>query len=123
MTPQPEAKRRVEQRSGWRVVRRSRRTRGVVGALESTASAHDAIYPRDREHRYRVYTVNDNELEVIACAETAGGVGQALVTIHEDMKEQGMRLADLGCIGVLDVLGGDPPTGEWIVLPWQKRRF
>lgn len=112
---------RPEQKSRWRVVWQSRRKRGVIGALESMSSVHDILYPRDAEHRYRIYTVNDTELEVIAATPTAAGVGEALITIHEDMKEQGMCLSDLGAIGVLDVLGGELPTGEWIVLPWQRR--
>lgn len=111
---------RPEQKSRWRITRRSRRKSGVIGTLESSSSAHDILYPRDAEHRYRIYAVNDTELEVLASSPTAGGVGQALVTIHADMKEHGMALSDLGAIGVLDVLGGDKPTGEWIVLPWQR---
>lgn len=77
----------------------------------------DTLYPRDAEHRYRVYARRGKELEVLACAPDAGGVGQILVTFHEDQKREGRRLADLGVIGVLDVL-----NSEWVVLPWERGR-
>lgn len=83
----------------------------------------DDIYPRDEEHRYRIYAVVGDHRTVLATADSAGGVGLALVQIHEDQKEIGRRLSDYGRIGVLDVLPGGEPhaTGEWIVQPYDRR--
>lgn len=81
----------------------------------------DDLYPRDAEHRYRIYALRGkDDLEVLATSSTPGGIGMALVTLHEDEKARGQRLADRGRIGVLDVLAGGP-TGEWILLPWVRR--
>lgn len=83
----------------------------------------DAIYPRDAAHRYRIYMRDDDGLHVLAATDSAGGIGEAIVQIHADQKEHGRRLADLGTLGVLDVLPDDGPGhphGEWIVLPWSR---
>lgn len=79
----------------------------------------DDLWPRDEEHRYRIYARRGDELHILAACPTAGGIGEALIAFHEDQKESGARLADLGVIGVLDVMT-DRPTGEWVVLPWQR---
>jgi len=76
----------------------------------------DDLYPRDERERYRIYAVRGDEREILATAADAGGVGQALITMHEDCKEVDMRLADLGTIGVLDAV-----EGEWVVLPWGRK--
>lgn len=86
----------------------------------SVSIPSDVLWPRDRLHRFRIYAVADGRMDVLAAAPTPGGIGQALVTIHEDQKLVGKRLADLGHIGVLDVCAGGP-TGEWILLPWPRR--
>lgn len=82
----------------------------------------DVLYPRDAAHRYRIYGRVGDRLDVLAATDSAGGIGEALVQIHADQKEVGRRLADLGTIGVLDVLPDGPghPNGEWIVLPWER---
>lgn len=72
-------------------------------------------YPRDPENRYRLYVRVGDRLEVIATAPDAGGLGCAIVTIHDDQRTVGRRLADLGRVGVLDAV-----AGEWIVLPWDR---
>lgn len=117
-----------QQRPAWAI--RSRLPRGMEARLgvarprtERSAMTYtiesDALYPRDADHRYRIYARRGRELEILASAPDAGGVGQALITLHEDEKEAGRRLADRGTIGVLDVMAGGP-TGEWIVLPWER---
>lgn len=86
----------------------------------------DELWPRVPEYRYRVYAVRSGgrtsraleEMEVLAAAPDAGGLGQAILTLHEDEKAAGRKLSDRGRIGVLDVLAG--PKGEWIVLPWDR---
>lgn len=79
----------------------------------------DVIYPRDDEHRYRIYARRGSgrtiELEVLACAGSPEALGLALVTLDEDEKEHGRRLIDLGAIGVLDAV-----DRRWIVMPWHR---
>jgi hypothetical protein len=81
----------------------------------ATEIPQDDLWPRDAAHRYRIYARRGRELEVLAAAPDAGGVGQAILTLHDDQKQAGRRLADLGVIGCLDVL-----TPEWVVLPWER---
>lgn len=84
----------------------------------------DDVWPRVPEYRYRLYARRGLRLEVLAAAPDPGGIGAAIVQLHEDEKaaRPGGRLADRGVIGVLDVLPDRPSTaeGEWIVLPWQR---
>jgi hypothetical protein len=86
----------------------------------------DDLYPRDAAHRYRICAVvgdgKNQDVRVLAATPTAAGVGVALITLHEDAKQTGALLSDEGRIGVLDTMpGGEQhPTGEWIVLPWQR---
>jgi hypothetical protein len=75
----------------------------------------DDLWPRDEQHRYRVYGVIGDDRGVLACAATPGGIGVAIVQLHEDCKAAGMRLADCGKIGVLDAV-----AGEWLVLPYDR---
>lgn len=84
----------------------------------------DELWPRDAEHRFRIYAVVGDERTVLAATGTAGGIGEALVTLNEDQHAIGRRLVDLGRIAVLDVLPTDRKyraTGEWIVSPYDRR--
>lgn len=83
----------------------------------------DDLYPRDDEHRFRLYAVVGDERDVLATAADMAAIGVAMGTIHEDMKAIGRRLCDYGRIGVLDTMpdGRPHPTGEWIVQPWDRR--
>lgn len=80
----------------------------------------DTLYPRDAQHRYRLYARVGTRLTILACAPDPGGIGQALVTLHDDAKAAGSRLADSGRIGILDVLGGEDGHGDWVLLPWDR---
>lgn len=77
---------------------------------------------RDRDYgpdeRYRIYAVRGDEDDphLLATTGTPAGIGVAIVTLHEDAKRDGHRLADEGLIGILD---GE--AGEWIVLPWPRK--
>jgi hypothetical protein len=84
----------------------------------------DVLWPREPAYRYRLYARDDDGLHVLAATDCPEGIGSAIARIHEDQKEVGRRLCDLGVIGVLDVLpGGEPhPKGEWLVLPWPRSR-
>lgn len=93
------------------------------------AFADDELWPRNEENRYRLYAVRstgpkrwEHELEVLAACPNPGGIGCAIVALHEDAKKDGRRLADLGRIGVLDVMpdGRPSPSGEWVVLPFDR---
>jgi hypothetical protein len=90
-----------------------------MASTDSRPLDADVIYPRDEEHRYRIYARRGSgrtvELEVLACAGTPAGLGVALVTLDEDEKEHGRRLVDLGAIGVLDAV-----DRRWIVMPWHR---
>lgn len=88
----------------------------IFGSIED-------LWPRTPEFRYRIYAIVGGDREILATSPTACGVGMALITIHEDQKAIGRRLADLGRIGVLDVLPGgkQSPRGEWVVQPYDRR--
>lgn len=75
----------------------------------------DVLWPRDEEHRYRLYGRRGRELTVLAAAPTAGGIGEAILQLHADAKEAGGTLGDSGVTGILDAV-----DREWIVVPWQK---
>ncbi len=84
----------------------------------------DDVWPRTPEYRFRLYAFTDDGHEILAAAPDAGGVGQAIITLHEDEKEAGGRLADRGHIGILDVCPGGKPgrRGEWVLLPFGRTR-
>lgn len=75
----------------------------------------DDLWPRDEEHRYRIYARRGDELEVLAATGCWAGVGQAIGQLEEDERERGRRLMDRGAFGVLDAV-----EGRWIVLPWHR---
>lgn len=82
----------------------------------------DDLWPRDGEHRYRLYAVVGDDRKVLAAAASLPAIGQAIETLHDDAQQVGRRLGDEGRIGILDVLpGGKPsPRGEWIVSPFDR---
>lgn len=84
--------------------------------------AHDKLWPRDEEHRYRVYARKGDDLTVLFATPDAGGVGVGLITFHDDLKSVDRTLADEGRIGVFDTMPGGElsPKGEWIVKPWDR---
>lgn len=77
---------------------------------------HDLIYPRDDDHRFRIYARQGDKLDVLAVARDASSVGSAIFQLHDDQKENGETLGDLGALGVYDAV-----DREWIVLPWHRR--
>lgn len=95
----------------------------MTSVAEARPIGIDEIYPRDLENRYRIYAVIGSSRTVLATTDSPGGVGTALIQLHEDQKELGRALSDHGRIGVLDVMpdGKPHPRGEWIVLPWDRR--
>lgn len=84
----------------------------------------DELWPRVPAYRYRLVAVaGDERPRVLAAAPDPGGLGQAIVTLHEDAKASGRSLAEEGSIGVLDVFPGGQPraTGEWVINPYYGR--
>lgn len=70
--------------------------------------------PRCPKERYRIYSVRDGHLTLLATTPDAGGIGVALVTLDEDAREAGGQLSDQGAIGVNDGL-----ERRWIVDPFR----
>lgn len=73
----------------------------------------DDVWPRDEAHRFRLYNLVGGSLVTIAAAGDAGGLGQALVTMHREGELRGRT-------GVLDVLGGSEGKGVWVINPFEK---
>jgi len=93
---------------------------------------HDDLYPRDEQHRFRLYCLTDcaacdgtgkndenrcpycrgegKERHVLAAAPDAEGLGVALVTLGREGELEECA------VGVLDVLG--EPGAKWILKPW-----
>lgn len=84
--------------------------------------ADDDLWPRDAEHRYRLYAVRGEEREVLGATDSAGGIGEMIVALDADEGERGRKLYDRGRLGILDVLpdGKPSPAGEWLILPWDR---
>lgn len=77
------------------------------------------LWPRDTEHRFRLYGRSGASLYVLAAAPTIEGIGTAIATLDADAREAGGSLGDEGQIGVLDVLAGQP-RGRWLIKPWSR---
>lgn len=70
----------------------------------------DAIWPRDEEHRYRLYAINGagRALRVLAAAPDGAGIGTAMVTLAAEGE-----IEQVDRVGVLDAV-----AGSWVVNPW-----
>lgn len=68
--------------------------------------------PRNLEHRYRVYRMVYDELELLGTASEPEEVGLVIIQLGE----QGAF--NHSCIGLLDTHGTDEEPGTWIVHPW-----
>lgn len=98
-------------------------THASVSQLQNRVLTHNDLWPRDNpEYKYRIYRLYLGELEVLAACPDAAGIGVALVTMDDDLKQcdPPQRLADAGTIGVLDVMpdGKNGVPGEWIIKPF-----
>ena len=81
---------------------------------ETFSIPSDSLYPRDRDHRFRIYGRRGEVLHVIAATD-AEGLGPALLQLDEDQREIGERLVDLGAIGILDAV-----ERRWLIMPWHR---
>lgn len=75
----------------------------------------DHVWPRDGDHRYRLYLRDGDDLAVAAATPTMCGIGTAIGELDRDCREAGSRLSDEGQVGVLDAV-----ERRWIVLPWGR---
>lgn len=80
----------------------------------------ETLWPRDAEHRYRLYARRGRELVVLAATPNLEGIGAALGAFHQDAQEvlSDGCLGDYGRIGVLDVRPDRVGFGEWILNPF-----
>jgi hypothetical protein len=65
-------------------------------------------------HRYRVYRMVYEELELVATATTPSDVGEAIVELGRE------GIFARSCVGVLDTHGTNKAKGEWIVNPFDS---
>lgn len=68
--------------------------------------------PRNPEHRYRIYRMIYDELDLVATASTPEDVGVALITLGEEGE------FDQTCAGILDTHGTDEVQGSWVLNPF-----
>lgn len=74
----------------------------------------DALYPRDEQHRLRIYARKGDDLRVLAATDI-DGLGLALCVLESDQVEYGRHLSDLGAIGILDAV-----ERRWLIMPWHR---
>lgn len=70
--------------------------------------------PRDQTHRYRIYRMVYEELELLATATTPADVGEAIIELGKE------GLFAQSCVGLLDTRGTDEIKGQWIVNPFDS---
>ena len=68
--------------------------------------------PRLPEHRFRIYRMIYDELDLVATASTPEDVGVALITLGEEGE------FDHSCAGILDTHGTDEYQGAWVLNPF-----
>lgn len=68
--------------------------------------------PRNEEHRFRIYRMIYDELDLVATASTPEDVGVALITLGREGE------FEHSCAGVLDTHGTDEVQGAWILNPF-----
>lgn len=69
--------------------------------------------PRDDQHRFRIYRMVYDELELLATAPDAYSVGLVIVELGHQ------KAFGTSCIGLLDTHGTEEEKGTWILHPWE----
>lgn len=68
--------------------------------------------PRDAIHRYRIYRMVYEQLELVATATTPADVGEAIVSLGTE------GIFTQSCVGILDTHGTDEVKGDWVLNPF-----
>ena len=107
----------VEGKKGWlahryRLLNPPEATQDLV-VEDDQGLPRDEI-PRDRTHRYRIYAMRYEKLELLATATTPADVGNAIVTLGREGK------FTQSCVGILDTFGTDLVKGDWVVNPFDS---
>lgn len=68
--------------------------------------------PRDKAHRFRIYRMVFDEIDLVATAEDAASLGEAIISLGES------DVFSHSCIGILDTKGSAGTKGTWIINPW-----
>lgn len=68
--------------------------------------------PRNPEHRFRIYRMVYEELDLVATASTPEEVGVALITLGREGE------FERSCAGILDTGGTDEEPGTWCLNPF-----
>lgn len=68
--------------------------------------------PRNKEHRYRIYRMIYDELDLVATATTPEDVGVALITLGSEGE------FEHSCAGILDTHGTEASKGTWVLNPF-----
>lgn len=68
--------------------------------------------PRDLTHRFRIYRMRYDELDLVATASTPEEVGVAIFTLGMEGVFEG------SCAGLLDTHGTSEKPGKWLVDPF-----
>jgi hypothetical protein len=76
---------------------------------------YELLWPRNEEHRFRIYRLADEEPVCIATAPDESSVGLAIVTIAREGQFANCNF------GLLDTHGTDEKPGEWLIKPWDQR--
>lgn len=80
-----------------------------------------ALIPRDPEHRFRIYRMIHDALELVGTAKTPSEVGRTIITLGLEGKFKH------SCIGLLDTYGVPAKEkrvhradlqGKWVINPW-----
>lgn len=75
----------------------------------------DDLWPRDADHRFRLYARKGDSLDVLAAAPSMAAIGTAIGQLDTDARESGREFGDAGQVGVLDAV-----ERRWVVKPWAR---
>lgn len=68
--------------------------------------------PRDSLHRFRIYRMIRDQIDLVATASSESDVGSAIITLGREGEFAG------ACVGILDTHGSESDPGEWILNPF-----
>lgn len=84
----------------------------IVGEpLVKTTVPRDAV-PRDKGHRYRIYRMVYDELDLVGTAQSAEDIGYVLISLGNE------GAFEHSCMGLLDTFGAEGTPGQWLLNPF-----